>query len=140
MDDMAKKIHTTCGVLITDGENLLICHPTHGRKWDIPKGKKEEGESEIDAAVRELREETGLIVNPSELEPLGLHDYKPTKRLHLFKWSVESIPDADKLVCISTFPFHGKDIPEMDAFTVVPYIVALDMVNPDLSRIIRSLL
>jgi len=32
----------------------------YGRHWDFPKGHLEDGEEEIDAAVRELREETSV--------------------------------------------------------------------------------
>jgi 8-oxo-dGTP pyrophosphatase MutT (NUDIX family) len=33
----------------------------YGRHWDYPKGHVEQGESDIDAAFRELAEETGII-------------------------------------------------------------------------------
>ncbi|RMF06774.1 NUDIX domain-containing protein, partial [Candidatus Woesearchaeota archaeon] len=32
----------------------------HGRSWSLPKGHVEDGEKEIDAAVREIGEETGI--------------------------------------------------------------------------------
>jgi bis(5'-nucleosidyl)-tetraphosphatase len=37
---------------------LLIRHP--GGHWDLPKGKLEAGETELRAALRELKEETGI--------------------------------------------------------------------------------
>ena len=37
----------------------LLLHYPHGH-WDLPKGKIEKGESEQEAALRELEEETGL--------------------------------------------------------------------------------
>jgi len=37
---------------------LLIRHP--GGHWDLPKGKLEPGETELQAALRELNEETGI--------------------------------------------------------------------------------
>jgi bis(5'-nucleosidyl)-tetraphosphatase len=37
---------------------LLIRHP--GGHWDLPKGKLESGETELQAALRELQEETGI--------------------------------------------------------------------------------
>jgi 8-oxo-dGTP pyrophosphatase MutT (NUDIX family) len=43
-----------------DGKRLyLLLHYPSGH-WDFPKGHVEEGESEIGAALRELKEETGL--------------------------------------------------------------------------------
>jgi 8-oxo-dGTP pyrophosphatase MutT (NUDIX family) len=32
----------------------------HGRHWSFPKGHIEKGEDELEAAIRELREETGI--------------------------------------------------------------------------------
>ena len=42
-------------------EVLLIQH-VNGQHWGFPKGRAEETESAQDAAVRELKEETGLSV------------------------------------------------------------------------------
>ena len=49
-------------VVFFNGENgpeylLLLYEAGH---WDFPKGGIEEGETELDAAIREVREETGL--------------------------------------------------------------------------------
>ena len=56
---MAQKT-TSCGVIVTDGERLLLGHATRSPRWDIPKGIAEPGESLAAAARRELFEETGL--------------------------------------------------------------------------------
>ena len=39
--------------------HFLLLHYPHGH-WDLPKGKIEKGESKETAALRELKEETGL--------------------------------------------------------------------------------
>lgn len=50
-------------VLLRRGPNA-----TFGRgSWDLPVGKCEPGESVVRTAVRELWEETGLIVDPGDL-------------------------------------------------------------------------
>lgn len=40
--------------------------------WDLPSGKADKGESVTAAAVRELKEETGLTVDPAALRVAGI--------------------------------------------------------------------
>ena len=42
------------------------------RHWDLPVGKAEKGEVITTTAVRELKEETGLVVDPAELTVAGI--------------------------------------------------------------------
>jgi 8-oxo-dGTP diphosphatase len=44
--------------------------------WEFPGGKIEPGETPQAAAVRECREETGLIVEPVFQYPIQCHDYE----------------------------------------------------------------
>jgi ADP-ribose pyrophosphatase YjhB (NUDIX family) len=61
-------------VIIEDDRVVLVkrLHPPLQDKWSIPGGVLEVGELVREAAVREAREETGLIVEPGEL--LGVYD------------------------------------------------------------------
>ncbi len=45
--------------MLRDDEILLIS-TQNGRRWQLPKGHLEAGETPLDAAVREVREETGV--------------------------------------------------------------------------------
>ena len=59
------KTKETCGLFIFDPEGkLLICHPTKhsDEKWTIPKGMRDNDETQWAAAVRETLEETGLDI------------------------------------------------------------------------------
>jgi 8-oxo-dGTP diphosphatase len=61
-------------IIIEDDRVLLVkrAHPPLQAQWSIPGGVLEVGELVREAAVREAREETGLIVEPGEL--LGVYD------------------------------------------------------------------
>jgi 8-oxo-dGTP pyrophosphatase MutT (NUDIX family) len=111
-----KATETSCGVIVTDRERLLLGHATRSPRWDIPKGVAEAGESLAAAARRELLEETGLAAPAAELQPLGVFPYRPGKDLALFAWVVPRLPDPTTLVCTSHFSWQGRMLPEFDRF------------------------
>ena len=53
------------GLLVKDGK-LLLSYETVTDQWMIPGGGFEEGEDEKSCLIREMEEETGLLVSPSE--------------------------------------------------------------------------
>jgi len=63
------------GSIIIEGDRVVLvkrAHPPIQGQWSIPGGVLEVGEMVSEAAIREAREETGLIVEPGEL--LGVFD------------------------------------------------------------------
>ncbi|QNA89091.1 NUDIX domain-containing protein [Massilia sp. Dwa41.01b] len=113
--------HTiSCGTLVCDTRGrLLLCHVTGTAAWDIPKGMQDPGETPLASAMRELREETGVVFDANRFQDLGEFDYRRDKRLHLFRVEAgEELGDLSQLVCTSFFPHHatGLPTPEMDAF------------------------
>lgn len=70
------------GVLIEDDRILLLNQDTDNeRSWSLPGGKVEEGETLAAALVREMREETGLDVEPGRL--LYVCDHLPRNGTHV---------------------------------------------------------
>jgi len=63
------------GAIIIENNRVLLvkrAHPPLQAQWSIPGGVLEVGELVREAAIREAREETGLIVDPGAL--LGVYD------------------------------------------------------------------
>jgi len=120
MKGTTKEQGVSCGTLVVDAQRrLLLCHVTGTGKWDIPKGMQDPGESLLDAAMRELREETGLAFAPERFVEIGRVEYRRDKALHLFRVDAGTeLPTLDHLVCHSFFPHHvtGKPTPETDGF------------------------
>ena len=120
MSATSKVLPISCGTLLINrlGE-ILLCHVTGTRNWDIPKGMQDPGESTLEAAVRELYEEAGLAFDSALFEDIGTFDYRRDKRLHLYKVQAPDDMDSlDHLVCTSHFPHQvtGEDTPEVDGF------------------------
>ena len=113
---------TTHGVLIVArSAELLLCHATGTRHWDIPKGLADAGESSAAAARREALEECGLALDLGALQPLGHFRYRPDKDISLHAVLIDRV-DAARCVCTSTFVDRfGRVRPEMDAFRWTPF-------------------
>lgn len=110
----------SCGTLVVNpAGQLLLCHVTHTAHWDIPKGMQDPGETTLEAAVRELREEAGAVFPVERFVDLGGFDYRRDKRLHLYRVEAgRDLVTLDALVCTSFFPHHltGVMVPETDGF------------------------
>jgi 8-oxo-dGTP pyrophosphatase MutT (NUDIX family) len=64
---------TGSGLVIKDGKALLIFHP-YIKQWFQPGGHIEDGEFPIEAAIREVYEETGILCESIEgqLDPVDI--------------------------------------------------------------------
>jgi 8-oxo-dGTP pyrophosphatase MutT (NUDIX family) len=111
---------TSCGVvMLNEHGNVLLCHATETNHWDIPKGQPDPGETPLDAALRETREETGIELDAQEVIELGVFAYRSDKDLHLFAARTTTARvDVAQCVCTCLFPSYrtGRMIPEMDDF------------------------
>jgi len=84
------------GVVVKDAKNLLIFRRG---KWDLPKGKLDEGESSRKAAAREVAEETGVRVLVGERICTTWHVYTldGNRILKRTKWYRMSVIDDNRM-------------------------------------------
>lgn len=69
------KYEKSCGAVVFDGNKVLIIQQVKGH-WGFPKGHVEDGETEVQTAVREIKEETNLDVEIDETKRFVEH-YSP---------------------------------------------------------------
>ena len=107
---------TTLEVLLVHPGGPLWAHRDAGA-WTIPKGLVEPGETLIDAARREFREETGWTIEGPLLE-LGCIRQRSGKIVHA--WALQGDVDASTLVS-NTFELEWprgsgrvRHVPEVD--------------------------
>jgi len=71
---MLKRLHTV-GTLIECKGKVLTLFRKDGT-WGLPSGRIKRGETELQAAIREVHEETGYETNPSGLEFIMTFDWR----------------------------------------------------------------
>lgn len=133
-----KKI--SAGLILTDKTKFLGCHSTGNYFYDIPKGSIEEGETPLEACIREVKEETGLIVGDEKLIDLGVFDYNYEKNLHLFLLVKAQLPDATKMICTTHFEAKtGKLLPEVDRFRYINFSDKEVFLTENMKRVIQKI-
>ena len=84
------------GVVIRDGRILVqprTGDPGLGDGWELPGGKREAGEADAEALVREVEEETGLEVRVEDLLCAFTHTY-PDRRVSLYVYRCRPVGPA----------------------------------------------
>ena len=81
------------GVLIHDGRVLLLLN-AHD-EWDLPGGRPDQDEDHRAALVRELREETGLVVEAGALLGEHLFEVLPQRFVRIVAYACRLQGDAE---------------------------------------------
>jgi ADP-ribose pyrophosphatase YjhB (NUDIX family) len=121
LNEGKKGNRNAAGVAIIYQNKILLVHPT-GASWKrptcgIPKGGMEPGEDEMESAIRELFEETSIIVRPDQLEPspyvVNIHSKKRgTRQLTYFLCKIEDLKEIGLLS--ETIPKDQLQLEEID--------------------------
>lgn len=118
------KTITNAIVIINKSGDILGCHGYKKPQlegYDFPKGQNEPGESDRDAALRELHEEAGIDLEfPETLIDCGIHRHNSTKNIHIFLYQVHEFPNLLTLRCTSYFTdSNGCMCPEIDGYRII---------------------
>jgi 8-oxo-dGTP pyrophosphatase MutT (NUDIX family) len=98
---------------------------THRSQWALPGGRCDSGETPVEAALRELREELGLALEPEAV--LGLLDDYPTRSGYLITpvvvWAAAGgaiSPNPQEVASVHRIGLDAIEHPEAFDFTEIP--------------------
>src|SRR5712671_2557341 len=97
----------------------------HSSQWALPGGRCDDGETEAEAALRELHEELGLELGPGDV--LGLLDDYPTRSGYLITpvvvWAGTSAavsPNPDEVASVHRIALADIERPDAFSFITIP--------------------
>ncbi len=123
---------STCGIFLISLDNLiLIGHPTNGTKWSIPKGELDEGETTLECAIREFKEEANIFLSRHQINDLSNVKYSHGKKT-LVPFYFKSLIVASEFSpkCYSMVELPGQEpFPEIDEFKWVTLEEAKELLH-----------
>jgi len=115
---------------VAGGASFVLCRRsaglnTHASQWALPGGRLDAGESAVDAALRETREEVGVHLDDSSV--LGVLDDYSTRSGYVMTpvvvWGgadVELAPNPDEVLAAYRIGLHELARPDSPRFVDIP--------------------
>lgn len=128
----------SCGIVpvrFDNGTLLFLMLRSGSFFWDFPKGRKEEGESDFDTAIRETREES--TIKPENLDFKWGKDYIETepfrkKKDKIGRYFVAETSQTE--ISLPVNPELGR--PEHDEFRWMTYEDGLKLTNERIGKVL----
>lgn len=96
---MPRETHTAGGVVLNSDGHILLVNQNHN-SWSLPKGHIDPGEEALDAAIREIHEESGIT---------KLEYVKDLGRYQRYKIALSGGDDYSELKNIIMFLFRTPE-------------------------------
>lgn len=115
---------------VAGGASFVLCRRSaglnkHASQWALPGGRLDDGESVIDAALRETDEEIGVALSGSAV--LGLLDDYATRSGYVITpvvvWGGEGVvlrPSPDEVLAVYRVGLHQLTRPDSPRFVSIP--------------------
>lgn len=139
----------SAGVAISWNNSILLVHPTNAswtRAMSIPKGIVDAGEDVLSAAIRELKEETGITIKPADIaDPSHTITINYDKNGKVYKQLTVFFLFADgatkeRLQIPDKIPKQNLQLHEIDWAGFIPFSEVQTKMLPRLLPIVETIL